>query len=309
MWQRIGMQLPYRSIASNLNVSLGTVHNILKLFTNTGYVDPKKQPYRLHMRLLNEQDEIFVIGIVLENPSLYLSEACQAVYDQCAKQVSPATICRIIRKHGLTHKKLHQVAKQRSLFHRGKYLSEVQFYLRDAFVFVDETGCNSKDHTRKFGYSLRGENAIQHRWLHRGTRVSAIAAISSTGLVAVELMTGTVNGDTFYNFVRGSLIPELLPFNGSNPRSIVVLDNCSIHHVREVSAIFQNAGILVLYLPPYSPDLMPIELAFSYIKYYLKDHDDIWQAMHDPKPLIQAAFDSITTMQCNKWITDCGYPN
>ena len=102
-------------------------------------------------------------------------------------------------------------------------MSEVQLLNREEFVFIDEAGCSAKDHTRQFGYALRGENAVQHRWLRRGTRVSAIAAMSSTGMVAVELMTRSVNDDVFYDFVRGSLIPEMLPFGGSNPRSIAVL--------------------------------------------------------------------------------------
>lgn len=111
----------------------------------------------------------------------------------------------------------------------------------------------------------------------------------------------------FFDFVRGNLIPEMLPFDGSNPASIAVLDNCSIHHTQQVADLFKYAGILTLYLPPYSPDYMPIEETFSYIKYYLKDHDEVWQAMDDPKPLIQAAFDSISAKQCNAWITGCGY--
>ena len=123
-------------------------------------------------------------------------------------------------------------------------MSEIQMYSRDKFVFIDETGCNSRDHTRKFGYALRGFSAIDHTLLHRGTRISAIAAISTTGVLAVELMTGTVNGDIFFDYVRGSLIPEMLPFDGTNPCSIAVLDNCSIHHIDPVRGLFRSAAIL-----------------------------------------------------------------
>ena len=56
--------------------------------------------------------------------------------------------------------------------------------------------------------------------------------------------------------------------DGENARSIVVLDNCSIHHMQHVIDLFVAAGILVLFLPPYSPDYMPIEETFSYVKYY-----------------------------------------
>ena len=55
--------------------------------------------------------------------------------------------------------------------------------------------------------------------------------MSTSGILAVELMSGSVNGDKFFDYVRGSLIPEMLPFDGENPKSIAALDNCSIHHV------------------------------------------------------------------------------
>ena len=100
---------------------------------------------------------------------------------------------------------------------------------------------------------------MDHRWLHRGTRISAIAAMSTSGILAVELMSGSVNGDKFFDYIRASLISEMIPFDGENPNSIAVLDNCSIHHVQKVTQLFKDAGILVLFLPPYSPDFMPIE--------------------------------------------------
>ena len=63
----------------------------------------------------------------------------------------------------------------------------------------------------------------------------------------------------------------------------------------------------VIYLPPYSPDLNPIEEAFSYIKYYLKEHDEVLQLVRNPINVLQAAFDSITSEKSKGWIAHCGY--
>ena len=82
-------------------------------------------------------------------------------------------------------------------------------------------------------------------------------------------------------------------FNAVAERSIVIFDNCSIHHIPEVIEHFRNAGI-VFFLPHYSPDLSPIEEIFSCIKYYLKRHNELLQAVDDPIPIIQAAFDDIS---------------
>ena len=134
-----------------------------------------------------------------------------------------------------------------------------------------------------------------------------IAALAADGLVAVEFTKGTVDGEKFLDFVHGSLIPLMLSFDGLNPKSIAIMDNCSIHHVQAVADLFTEAGILVLFLPPYSPDLNPAEELFSSVKYYLKEHDEMLQAMDDPLHLLKAAFENTTPEKCIGWIQHSGY--
>ena len=122
-------------------------------------------------------------------------------------------------------------------------------------MWVDETGSDAKNHIRKFSYTLRGQTPIYHRFVARGKRISAIASITSCkGLVGVELTTGSVNSGRFLEFVRGTLIPEMQPFDGSRRRSIVIMDNCSIHHAQLVkrSTRCWNYGDLSSTLQPRS---------------------------------------------------------
>ncbi len=118
-------------------------------------------------------------------------------------------------------------------------------YSSDMFVFVDETGADWRDSLCKYGYSLRGKPAVNHSLLFRGERVSAISCMSINGILDVQMVTETSNGDTFYEFVQTHLIPHLMPFNGVNPHSIVILDNCSIHHCIEVVTSLKDIGVLV----------------------------------------------------------------
>ena len=99
----------------------------------------------------------------------------------------------------------------------------------------------------------------------------------------------------------------MLPYDGSSPKFVVVMDNCSIHHIHEVSELLEDAGILLIYLPPYSPDLCPIEEAFGYLKSYLKEHEDIMDVFSNPAILLQSAFNGITSKQCQGWISDSRY--
>ena len=132
-----------------------------------------------------------------------------------------------------------------------------------------------------------------------------MVAMSSDGVETYELTTGSTNGDKFVDFVRGSLIPITQPFPDTH--SIVIMDNCSVHHVQAVKDLFDSSGVLLMYLPPYSPDFNPIEELFSYLKYYLKQHEDLVQVLPDPIPIIEAGLNSVSSTHCNGWINDSGY--
>ena len=170
-------------------------------------------------------------------------------------------------------------------------------------------GQTIRDNILKFGYALRGMTPVTHRFLSRGKRTNVIAALSSTGIIAIEMSTTTVNGDRFFDFVRGSLVPNMLPFNGSNSKSILVLDNCSVHHIEPITTLLREAGIIVLFLPPYSPVLNPAEEVFSCVKTYLKRHDTLLQTIPAHSDVIKEAFHSISQIQLNSFITHAGYLN
>lgn len=308
IWQRLGMGLSFREIARNLSIATSTAFAAFRRFEETGEISGKKQPARESLRRLEARDEIFIVGLVLENPSLYLQEMCRDVADVLGKQVSAPTICRVLARHGFTRKKIQQVAKQRNASLRAAFAAEIMHcFHRNMLVWVDETGCDRRSHIRKCGYAFRGEAPVYHRILHRGERISSIAAMSVDGVIALESHKGSVNAEVFADFIRGSLVPQMRPFDGESPTSVVVMDNCSIHHTELVMDLLKEAGIVVIFLPPYSPDYNPIELVFGYIKAYLKHHDELLQALSDPLPVIKAAFESITPQQCQSWITHAGY--
>ena len=93
--------------------------------------------------------------------------------------------------------------------------------------------------------------------------MSAIAAMNSAEIICYKLCEGSVNGDVFYRFIQENLLPNLLPFDGYNVNSVVIMDNCSVHHVSEVLELLHSVGVFVIFLPPYSPDFNPIEECFS----------------------------------------------
>ena len=98
----------------------------------------------------------------------------------------------------------------------------------------------------------------------RGVRYSAIPIMLLSGIHDVYITEGTVNGDEFADFIEHCLLPILQPFNNVNLLSVVIMNNASIHHVERLIEV--RSGAKLIYLPPYSPDLMPAEGVFSQVK-------------------------------------------
>jgi transposase len=168
------MGLSFRSIAQRLNIAVGTVYNTYKLFESTGNVDAKNVRRRPEKCKLDHYHQLYIVGIVLENPSMYLSEICSEVQQVTDTEVSPAMICRVLSTHGLTRKKVQHIALQRSAHYRAAFVANIAHFPKEMLVWVDETGCDK----RKYGYTFRGERARCQRLLLRGKRISAIAALS-----------------------------------------------------------------------------------------------------------------------------------
>lgn len=298
----------YQKIATNLNVDISTVCRTVAHFNATGDVKPKLYPPNPGTAKLTDIDKLIILELAIEKPGIYLSEIKEYVLTETGTNVDVSTICRFLHHSGFTRQKLAITAKQRSDALRADYLSDMQVYSGhpEMLVFVDVTGADRRDCMRRFGYSLRGVPARVQKLLWRGQRVSALTAMSTSGILDCYTTTGSVTAETFEQFVSQSLGPTLQPFNGVNPNSVVILDNASIHHVDSVVQVIQNTGALVQFLPPYSPDLNPIEEAFSKLKYTLKANEE---ALTDVEPdvAILTAINNISIHDCTKWIEHAGY--
>ena len=110
----------------------------------------------------------------------------------------------------------------------------------------------------------------------------------------------------FLDFVRKSLLSILMPFDGLNEHSVVILDNASIHHMDCVVETILSVGALVRFLQVYSPDMNPIEEVFSEVKQYMQASGRLFQAT-SPRTMILMAFASISTANCNAYITHVFY--
>lgn len=135
---------------------------------------------------------------------------------------------------------------------------------------------------------------VGERW-----RVSGIAMISTSGLLDVSVVKGTIDGDKFHDLVLKHLLPQLMPFDGVNAHSAVVLDNCSVHHVEGVTSMIEEVDALAHFLPPYSPDFNPIKETFSKVKTEMKNMEASMPDVLDIETM--SAFASTTPRDCQGW--------
>ncbi len=136
------------------------------------------------------------------------------------------------------------------------------------FVYVDESGFE-RTTQRDYGYALRGRRVPGFRSGNKRPRTSLIAGLTDKKLTAPLLFDGTCDTDTFNMWLEKLLVPEL------KPGSVLVLDNATFHKSAATKEIVQNAKCDILFLPPYSPDLMPIEKRFGNIKRHRKYNPDM----------------------------------
>ena len=130
VYQRIGMNLGYEKIARNLNVSVSTAYRIYHLFLSTDSVNPKPPRKRPEVRTLSPSLEIYVISVVMANPSKFLFEICSEIKEFFDIAVCPSIVCRLLKVHGFTRKKNQQVALQCCDKLRGAFMSQCFFSIQ-----------------------------------------------------------------------------------------------------------------------------------------------------------------------------------
>jgi len=165
-------------------------------------------------------------------------------------------------------------------------------------VFIDETGASTKM-ARLYGRSWRGARCIASIPHGHWKTTTFVGALRQTGMTAPMVLDGAMDGAAFLAYVEQVLVPIL------RPGDIVIMDNLPGHKPQEVRHAIEQAGAELRYLPPYSPDLNPIEMAFAKLKALLKKAaartlEDLWAA-------IAAALPHFTPDECGNYLADEGY--
>jgi len=165
-------------------------------------------------------------------------------------------------------------------------------------VFVDETGASTKM-ARRYGRSKRGTRCVAPVPHGHWKTTTFVGALRAGAMTAPMVLDGAMNGPAFLAYVRQVLAPIL------RPGDVVIMDNLASHRAAGVRHAIEATGASLHLLPPYSPDLNPIENAFAKLKAYLRKAaartvEALWRAIRD-------ALSTFTPDECSNYITAAGY--
>ncbi|WP_354137645.1 IS630 family transposase [Bradyrhizobium sp. LB11.1] len=288
-----------RQAAERFKVSAASAVRWAQLHSQTGGVHPRPRGGKSRSPL--EPHAAWLLELITAEPDLTLEAIVQRLLAGLELKTSEAAVRRFFKRHAITFKKtLHAAEQDRPDVSEARERWQASQASLDPtkLVFVDETGANTKM-VRAYGRCRRGKRLVcKTPWGHWKT-TTFTCGLRCDGLVAPWVLEGPMTGDAFRVYIEKVLVPTLAPGD------TVIIDNLASHKVAGVRDAIEAVGAKLLYLPPYSPDLNPIELAFAKFKTGLRRAaertvDDLWQR-------IGTLIDDFSPNECQNYLRHDGY--
>ena len=265
--------------ARQFGISVSTAIRWSQRWRSEGHA--KARPMGGDRRSRLKEHRVTLLTLIAEQPDMTIAEIRTGLSAKAGIQVSVGTICRFFALNKLTLKKksLHATEQTRAdvAEARHEFIKRQPSLDPERLRFLDETSATTKM-TRTHGRCARGLRLISPIPHGHWKTTTLVMCLALTGVVAPYVIDGAMNGELFLFYVQQILAPCL------SKGDILVLDNVPFHKVAGVREAVEARGARLLYLPPYSPDLNPIEKAFSKIKSFLRKEgartkESLWLAI------------------------------
>lgn len=214
------------------------------------------------------------------HPTAYLDEMAGWLDQTFGIRPSISTVYRTLERARWSHKRTSRRAVERDAVLRAAWHARRLQHDESELVFIDESASNERTGDRRYGWSPEGVAAVDTVSGQRSKRYSILPALTIDGYIreATLIVQGSITGEIFEAWLQHWLLPALHQRPG---RSVVIMDNASIHHGRQVEQVFRDAGIDFDYLPPYSPDFNPIEATFADMKAWMRRERQLMEQLQD----------------------------
>ena len=281
-------------------VSVRSVYNIVNRNNKTGSYEHLPLTNSGRKSKLSEEQKQQIKARIKEQPDITL----ECLISELDLPISVSALCRQVKKWGYRVKKkqLHPKEQKRSdvVKKRDAWKEDQPKLDADDLIFIDESSFNA-GMTPLYGRALGGERIDEYVPDVRFERTSIVSGIGLGGPVAPMMYKGTMDKDLFAGYVENFLVPNLRAGN------LVFIDNASVHVAvaGEIEELIENVGAKAIFLPPYSPDLNPIELMWSKVKTLVKKakartYDALIKAVGE-------ALEAVSKSDIKGWLKHCGY--
>ncbi|ACB96859.1 Transposase and inactivated derivatives-like protein [Beijerinckia indica subsp. indica ATCC 9039] len=289
--------------AAHFDVSVSFVVNLMKAFMASGRVEAKPRGGRRHAKLDPHRD--FLIARITEKADVTMAELAAELASATGTKAEPASLSRFFIRNGYRFKKKTLLASEQDRpdikEKREAWVDQRQPRMRlepQRLVFLDETGTTTKM-TRLRGRCLKGQRLRSKAPFGHWLTQTFVAGLRCDGLTAPFVINAPMNRRIFETYIEKELAPTL------REGDIVIMDNLAAHKSPAAEAAIKARGAWVLFLPPYSPDLNPIEMAFSKLKAHLRARaartiDALWKEIGHICDLFQPD-------ECQNYFKAAGY--
>ena len=280
-----------KEVAECFGVNTSTVYRLVKRMRETGSVETRTS-LRGRKPSLSQKDIENIDCLIQQQPDITINE----IIDTLQLHVSDETVRKTILKLGYVYNRNRSVPDVQQK--RKNWEQLIPENAANSLVFLDESGVNT-NMTRHYARARKEKRAIDSTPVNTPTNTTILSSVRITGETAYTIYQGGMTAERFAEYLSSTLLPTL------SETDIIVMDNMRSHHAKIVKELLDRAGVRYLYLPPYSPDLNPIEKMWSKLKANLRKQK-IRIAAQLPEA-IKRAFSTIRQSDCFGWFRSCGY--
>ena len=241
--------LTYRDIRDQGRVSLSVISTTICNYREFGQV---KNPFRHYTgwpSYLDDEDMAFIKSTLTANPSIYLDELQKRLYDTRDLDISIATLLCTLKSAQISWKSLTKASVERDEELCSMWeIAMAEYTNPDVFVSLDESAINNRTVQRSHEWSPVGQPCVHRMTFPHGQRYSILPALTTDGIIVLQIFEGSITKEKFLPFLRTYIVselevmidsvlpltqaPKLNPYPGNY--SVVVMDNCSIHHDKDI---------------------------------------------------------------------------
>jgi transposase len=252
--------IPVKEMSTVLRIPIRTVENLLKHERDTGSMAP--MPHKGRKPALDVEGLKRLSNLIDAHSDMTLNE----IEREMDRDIDISALSRIIHHklgYNLKKKAIHATERDtpKNKAKRVAFIKEMPNLAASHLVFLDESGVNT-GMTRRYGRAKGKKRVCDSAPFNHKKNTTLIAAIRLGGKPVTGKIVGSMRGGNFLEYLTKALVPVL------NKGAVVILDNLQTHKVKGVAEAVRGDQASILYLPPYSPDLNPIEEMWSKVKSY-----------------------------------------